>query len=329
MYRPLGTGKLTSGEALELAVVEAPDPDWADRLRSFLRHKGPPYDGHIDRALDQPLDGLRTYFYVGCVDGEPVTHVMVSGARGFGVLGHVYTVPEWRRRGAYGQLMAVQMDDVRALGFTHLTLSTGFGSKPYEIYGSFGFRSAVPESGQMFWFTKPRSDPSPAPAGDASIRPTRWDDWGAVCFTLAHELLAGELTPRSPALGIDEHASAEGSFLELLGQLQLAGAQSQVAEGPDGGIAGWCHVVPSPLTLGGAWLLDLHVLPGFEHLLGDLLDRIDWPQRPVVFVATADIGAYERPLAASGFTNAAVLPTGTHGEPARELTLWWRTATTR
>ncbi len=327
MYRPLGTGKLTSGEALELAVVEAPDPDWAGRLKSFLRHKGPPYDGHIDRALDKSLDGLRTYFYVGCVDGEPVTHVMISGARGFGVLGHVYTVPEWRRRGAYAQLMAVQMDDVRALGFTHLTLSTGFGSKPYEIYSSFGFRSTVPESGQMFWFAQPGNDVLPA-AGDVSIRPTRWDDWGAVCFTLAHELVAGESTPRSPALGIDARASAEGSFLRLLGQLEVAGAQSQVAEGPDGGIVGWCHLVPSPLTLGGAWLLDLHVLPGYEDLLGRLLDKVEWPLRPVVLPITDGAGAYERPVAAAGFTNVGPLPARGHDGSDRDLALWWRTAAT-
>ncbi|NYH87689.1 GNAT family N-acetyltransferase [Actinopolymorpha rutila] len=327
MYRRLGYGKLTSGESLELAAVDAPDPDWTGRLRLFLRHKGDPYAGHIERALDQPLDDLRTHFYVGCVDGEPITHVMVAGARGFGVLGHVYTVPEWRRRGAFGQLMATQMEDVRALGFTRLTLSTGYGSMPYEVYSSFGFRSAVPESGQMCWFAEPGSEPAaaPAPAGDTSIRRARWDDWGALCFVLAHAPHAGEPAPRSSALGIDECGSAEGSFLRLLGQLDLAGAQSYVAESSAGGVVGWCHLVPSPLTLGGAWLLDLHVLPGFEGLLGDLLGRVDWPQRPVVFPTSADADVYESAMTAVGFTKSAVLPAGDHGGSTRRLTLWWRT----
>ncbi|MET9019177.1 GNAT family N-acetyltransferase [Actinopolymorpha sp. NPDC004070] len=328
MYRHLGFGNLTSGESLELAAVDAPDPDWADRLAFFLRHKGDPYAGHIESALDRPLDDLRTHFYVGCVDGEPVTHVMVAGARGFGVLGHVYTVPQWRRRGAFGQLMAAQMEDVRALGFTHLTLSTGYGSMPYDVYSSFGFRSAVPESGQMFWFAEPGSGLAPDVSGGTTIRRTRWADWGAFCFVLAHAPLAGETVPRSPALAIEECGSAEGSFLKLLGQLELAEAQSYVAESSAGGVVGWCHVVPSPLTLGGAWLLDVHVLPGFEHLLGDLLDRVDWPQRPV-FATTADSDMYERPMAVAGFTNAAVLPTGRHGRPARNLTFWWRTPATR
>ncbi|SDR89127.1 GNAT family N-acetyltransferase [Actinopolymorpha singaporensis] len=325
MYRRLGFGKLTSGESLELTAVDAPDPEWAGRLKFFLRHKGDPYAGHIERALDHPLDSLRTHFYVGCVDGEPVTHVMVAGARGFGVLGHVYTQPRWRRRGAFGQLMAAQMEDVRKLGFTRLTLSTGYGSMPYDVYSSFGFRSAVPESGQMYWFAEPGSDPAPAATGGTSIRRTMWDDWGALCFALARAPLAGETTPRSPALGIDEHGSAEGSFLGLLGQLDLAGVQSYVAESPAGGVVGWCHVVPSPLTLGGAWLLDLHVLPGFDDLLGDLLGKVDWPLRPVVFPTTADTHRFERPMAAAGFANAAVLSTGKPGGSTHNLTLWWRT----
>ena len=32
----LGEGRLTSGERLDLGVVEAPDPEWADRIATFL-----------------------------------------------------------------------------------------------------------------------------------------------------------------------------------------------------------------------------------------------------------------------------------------------------
>src|SRR5947208_2346546 len=40
MYRLLGEARLTTGERLELGVVETPDASWSDRIVPFLLHKG-------------------------------------------------------------------------------------------------------------------------------------------------------------------------------------------------------------------------------------------------------------------------------------------------
>src|SRR5207245_380029 len=148
-------GRLTTGERLELGVVETPDPSWSDRIVPFLLHKGGDWNHHIAAALERPLDDLETCFYVGMVDGQVVTQVMISGARGAGILAHVFTSPRWRQRGAYRQLMAVQMADTRARGYRILTLGTGFDSHPYRIYQSFGFRSVEEGSGYMSWEATP------------------------------------------------------------------------------------------------------------------------------------------------------------------------------
>lgn len=324
MYRPLGTGRLISGEVLELGVIDAPDRDWVGRLKSFLHHKGPEYLDHIDRALHEPLDKLDTYFYVGRVNDQLVAHVMVAGSRGLGILAHVYTAPGWRRRGALRQLMTAQMQDVKTLGFTRLTLSTGFDSMPYRVYESFGFRSAVPKSGHMHWRADPAGDAAFLAASDTAIRQIGWHDWGAACFVLAHAPLPGESTPRSPALGIDENGSAEGRFLRLLRQANLPGAQSWVAESSSGALVGWCHLVPSPLVLGDTWLLDLHVLPGFEEVLPRLIGAVEWPDGPIIFSTTAGAEPYERSVRAAGFTSVATLPVGASHGSARELAVWLR-----
>src|SRR5689334_12378719 len=113
MYTPLGSAKLNSGETLEMGVVAGPDAEWAPRIGPFLGHKGPGWCDHIQRALEGPLDRLETLFYVGCIGEELVTQVMIVGCAGAGILGHVFTRPEHRRKGAYRQLMARQMEDTR------------------------------------------------------------------------------------------------------------------------------------------------------------------------------------------------------------------------
>src|SRR5437588_10036164 len=131
MYTQLDTQKLKTGELLEIGVVEAPDGEWAPRIEPLLAHKGPGWNDHIHRALAGPLDALETRFYVGSIDRELVTQVMIVGHAGAGILGHVFTKPEHRRKGAYRRLMDVQMEDVRRCGYRVLTLGTGFDSPPY------------------------------------------------------------------------------------------------------------------------------------------------------------------------------------------------------
>src|SRR6266511_2365019 len=148
MYTSLGAVTLKTGERMELGVVACPDPAHAAQIVSLLGHKGEPWQSHVEAAVREPLDGLQTLFYLGTLDGTAVTNVMIVGTRGAdqqaggcGILGHVYTVPEHRRKGAYSQLMAVQMEHTRRLGYRALTLGTDFETPPYWIYHSFGFRS--------------------------------------------------------------------------------------------------------------------------------------------------------------------------------------------
>src|SRR5688500_1900224 len=109
MYTPLGSETLKTGERMEIGVVQGPDPEWLPRVVPFLGHKGPDTRVHIRRSLEEPLDALQTRYYVGCVDGEVISQIMVVGDRGAGILGHVYTDPDHRRKGACAAIMARQM----------------------------------------------------------------------------------------------------------------------------------------------------------------------------------------------------------------------------
>ncbi|MBO0880116.1 MAG: GNAT family N-acetyltransferase, partial [Mycobacterium sp.] len=173
MYQRLRSDRLKGGEEVRIGYVEGPDPEWMSRLVPFLGHKQPWFLYHISRALSAPLDDLRTRFYIGMVRDEIVAHIMVVSARGAGILGHVYTVPAWRRQGAVSAVMRAQMEDVADLDV--VTLSTGYGGPAYRIYERFGFGSVHDGSGDMRWLSG--REPLPFEATDCTVGPMRWDDW--------------------------------------------------------------------------------------------------------------------------------------------------------
>src|SRR5579884_1431905 len=118
---------------METGVVRAPDADWRPRLVQFLAHKGDEWRPQIDEALAGPLDDLATSFYVGHAAGELICQTMVAGARGVGILGHVFTRPRDRRKGAIRALLAAALEDCGGT-YRFLTLGTGYDGPPYHIY---------------------------------------------------------------------------------------------------------------------------------------------------------------------------------------------------
>src|SRR5918912_1271604 len=169
MYRYLASARLKTGEQMEIGVVECPDPSWGAQVKPLLGHKDRPIQEFFDAAFERRLDELDAHFYLGTVGGFAVTNVMIVGARGAGILGHVYTRPAHRQKGAYRHLMAAQMDDCRRLGYRALTLGTGFETHPYWIYHSFGFRSIDGTSGKMKWLADPDFEPSWFRPGAADV----------------------------------------------------------------------------------------------------------------------------------------------------------------
>lgn len=324
MYLTLGESRLTTGEKVELGVVEAPDPDWAERLAIFLSHKPPDADYHIQAALAGPLDALETRFYVGSVDGQVITNAMIVGARGFGILGHVYTAPAWRRRRACRQLMVAEMDDVRRRGYRALTLGTGFDSHAYWTYHSLGFRPVAEGSGFMRWLADQAADLL-AP-GPTIVRPTRWDDWAAHSYATLEPIRSEEALPRSPLLGVTAQADVEDAFVTFLYRRRpRPGVESRVLVLETGAVVGWCHVAPGPAALADAWLLDLHALPGFEPELGRLLEGVAWPDAPIVFASDTRRAEYLECLRRAGFAEATALPgVVARAGGRRALGLWVR-----
>jgi len=325
MYTPLGEGRLKTGERLHLGVVAAPDDDWLPALIPFLGHKSADFRAHVRQALEGPLDGLSTCFYVGTVDGRLVCQAMVVGGGGVGIVGHVRTLPEERRKGACSQVFSRLMEDSPRRGYRVLCLSTGFETPPYRIYHRFGFRPVAPGSGCMKWAAEAGAEQALLHPGPPRVRELRWGDWGAADLLAMQPEAAGEEQPRCLTWGIRVQGSAEGPFVSFMERrAREPRIQAQALESASGVMAGWALLAPDPRWFGDVWLLDLYALPAFRHRLPELLEALSWPEAPVTAYSSDPEGPRAAALRGAGLRRMATFPGWLCGTGARRPVGLWR-----
>jgi len=318
VYRKLALETLKSGEVMEVGCVETPDAQWGERVEGALAHKPPIWLYHIHKAVLGETDDLEHHFYIGHLQGDIVTGVMTVEHRRVGILGHVYTDPKHRRKGAYTLLMRHQMDDFRARGGGLLLLGTGYQSPPFRIYESFSFRGIVAESGYMRYATEENFEETYYAPGEVAVRPVRWEDWpGANCLTSQ----PGEDLLRTVAYDGAGQFSFEEKFLLVMQgrerdrrrQAWSALSESErpkAAERPrtsQGALVGLALLTPDARFLGGAYLLDLILQANFWGRAGRLLAAVEWPQVKVQCYTDLGCEAKLKALRQAGFKREALL----------------------
>ncbi len=178
MIESLGNITLKNGEEVEASVIVGPDLDWAPRIGPLLQHKGDPWNWQVAQVLERDLD-LESYFYVLHRGGVPFANIMTIEGAGVGVFGHVWTVPEDRRKGASSRLMALQMAHFADRGGRALFLGTGYDSVAYKMYRRFGFESVEPQSGYMSYYTGSEQafNAEFFQAAPVDVEPLTWSHW--------------------------------------------------------------------------------------------------------------------------------------------------------
>ena len=314
MYAHLGQVTLARGEDMALGCVTCPDPSWGAQVIPLLGHKSRESRDHFEQAFAGPLDRLDTRFYIGTIGGIAVTNVMIVGALrptgGIGILGHVYTRPEHRQKGAYGALMAAQMAHIREVGYRVLCLGTGFESHPYWIYHKHGFRSIDGASGKMKWLADPAAEEDTFKPGRTSVRPLRWDDWAALELLTYQPLHPDEPLPRSVLFNVKGQGSVEGPFQGVQRRRRRnERITAAVLETEHGATVGWAALQPDPFAFGDALQLDLYVHPAFTHDAPALLATLPLPEEGRVNAYTTLPDGYRvLALERAGFRHTATLP---------------------
>ena len=180
MYEDLGSVRLKSGETVESCLLTAPEPGWTSKIGHLLGHKGTPWRWQVEAVLAEGLD-VESRFYLLHRDGQPFANIMTTELAGVGILGHVYTVPEDRLKGAAKILFEKLMPNFRGRGGRALFLGTDFNTPPFHLYARFGFQPCEPHSGEMYYHTTSADEFNEQYFASAAteIQPMGWPHWPA------------------------------------------------------------------------------------------------------------------------------------------------------
>ncbi len=181
MVDELDTVELKSGEEMQIVRVVPPEPEWAERILPFLAHKGEPWMWQMETAFKEGLPGATQYFYEGVLDGEVVGNIMTVESMDppIGLLGHVFTPEQQRRKGICSRLMEALTEDFRDRDGRAMFLHTGYDTPPYHIYQSWGFEG-YRETGTMAWVLEADFRANQFAPRPVEPRETNWGDWPAL-----------------------------------------------------------------------------------------------------------------------------------------------------
>ena len=280
MYNILGNTILKTGQQMEVGVINAPDETHSNEIMKFLGHKPGIFKWHIEMCVQESMDELETRFYVGKVEDKIITNIMTVEHSGIGILGHVFTLPEERRKGACKGAMAFQMEDFRQRNGHALYLGTGYNSHPYHIYHSFGFESVFPESGFMKYHVNSDFEESyfsPTPVQTKSIE---WSDWAKI--TALCSITKGDVL-RSLKWRVYGPINFEGGFLSFKQDLEKEDVyhDAKLLISAGGAVVGCATVSRDTRWRQESAVLDIFFHPNFAADASKLLSSLTFPDSKV------------------------------------------------
>lgn len=281
----LGDITLRDGRTARALCIQCPAPEWRDRIAPFLKHKGEPWNWHIETHLDGHIDGMDLRFYIALVGEDIISEMMVVERLGLAVLGHVFTRPDCREQGATTGLMKLMTDDFAARDGVAMHLYTNFESQAYRIYGRFGFEPVKRGWGMMKWVRhadRYEAFFSPAAAEKVRFERTCWTHWA-----LIHKLMVREEGDwlRNANLGLIGPNNAEDAFVHLMSRLRVgAPYDSAVLVNSVGMTVGLATLQAYQRFPSRMLQLDVYVHPTATSHLPMLIEAIDFPDDRHVLV---------------------------------------------
>lgn len=307
MDRLLSHAVLKDGTAVEIRLVAPPEAPLADKMHGFLKHKGMPWQIHWLKAFAGDCDVLETRFYLLMIDGEPISNVMTVETAGVGILGHVFTRPRWREKGAASILMRTACDDFACRDGTILYLGTGYDTMPWRLYRKFGFEGFIPNGGLMRWVRQPERLQAMFGGERLAARPVRWGDW-----PLLQCLFLQPANDHVKNIGLKRFGMAdmEGAFLTLQERMQKnPDMKAAVLTNSAGMTVGFGTAMPLDATLTDYMLVDIFSHRAAEPALGLLLEALHLPAgSPLLAVVDESSQQRRSALKAAGFSAVGNLP---------------------
>ncbi|MBX3729954.1 MAG: GNAT family N-acetyltransferase [Candidatus Sumerlaeia bacterium] len=263
-------------EPVALTIRREFDPRFVESVRGLLGHKGTPWLDHIDDYLtngrEGHLEGLEWRFHLAEIGGRPVANICLWEHRGVALLGHVYTMPEFRRRGLARALFDHLHDEFHQRGGLLIQLNTHPGTHQHAFYASLGYEPLRQAAGSMVRvFAEQRTEPD----SEVEPMPFEWRHWPTLHLFFLEE---GRPFVRSVGMNAYGPAALEGRLLGAFYREGLARARRRawVVEAAGQRVVGFASILPDR-SFGGAGrfrVFDLFVEAFHRRLEPALIRRV-------------------------------------------------------
>lgn len=229
-----------------LLIIPPATEHWS-ALDDLIHHKGPPWLRDIEARLTHGVDGAQDAYAVIPDGGRFLACACINKHNTVGILGHVYTRPEFRRRGYARALMETLLAWFEMMGGQDLYLGTT-SELDETLYRKFGFTPLnravwAPYDRLTMRRRHPRTPEAPYAnlSGDISVRPLTRADWPELMRLLQHRdgpdprVPLAESAVSAELFGLDLIDHAEDGTALLLGSVQggrVTGVASIATDSP-------------------------------------------------------------------------------------------------
>lgn len=308
---------LRSEEVMRIRCIEPPDEEYLRKIGQFLAHKGSPWiEDMLARLRGEKVAYSTDFFFVGEIGGELVGHVWYTVPRDtqdVGVLGHVYTRPDQRRKGVCYALTGAVVEAFKGHGGEAMFVLTG-NPELIRICEHFGFKKYNPpegEGGVYRWLVARDFDERYfAYTGKPQIKEANWGDLPRfeALYNAPHPWLLKDYI-----LGVYRDTPFGSSqFLQMIHEAESEWGAMLVMSTRQNHVVGAARIVPGR----SRWeehvaTLEFFVHPNYFVDIGDLLSKAVEAARDLcdilrTFAPESDKERHE-PLTELGFEMTAVL----------------------
>jgi len=299
---------------IEYALIDAPDPDSIALLSDILKHKGKVWIDHLNNAMIGKYGELETRFYIAKSEGKIISTIMDTIYSGVGIVSHVYTRPEYRRRGICTKLMQYMMDDFRNRGGYMLVLDTTFEGTAFWIYIKYGFKPLHYGSEYMTYYNDIADIERHFSYSPVRIIRPEWKHWPLHAVLLSVQEIEDI---RSIAYDMYSVSNFE-SYLCFKPLWNDNDKQLRFLESESGAIVG-CLYITQKLDY---HILDIFVHPNFVSYYSILFESIGIPDKTICYVDSKSPNEKHSILMDYGFTSNGKIENITYENKEYRYTLY-------
>lgn len=286
---------LKDGCQVDLQIVTSPSPEEFQEIRNLLHHKPSPYLNHIEDFHGSGscgiIERLEWRFYLARVEDAYVGNICTWEHDGIGILGHVFTLPEWRGLGIADALLRFQDADFQARNGKIMELNTGYQSMPYRMYLKHGYEDVPGVPGSMFKATVNKAWPSLYTPGETRLVDFRWNHWPSANLLF---LMENPAFVRAAGIGVYGASHLEGPVIHCRERIWNKEEEPKwkvvVLENQKGAITAWAS-----LQWDLNWsryhrrlVFDLFFHPDFGKAMESEMGRLEIPKGTISYSTPHD-----------------------------------------